>query len=268
MKNSNNYLNSSIDDIIFEDRNQAYGAYQLRKDSSRFLKIALFIGLVLVSVISAFSLTHKSPELISKEKIIDITTVNIPDVDVNLPKPEPIIPEPPEVTQIQTASIAYTEMVARNDRDVLNADVTAIADIKDLQISTVSTNDSIIGGDIPILKNSIGSNPIPKEEYILYPSQMPEFVGGNIAMMKWLGNNINYPKQALNVGVEGTVYVSFIINTDGSISDATIVRGIGFGCDEEAIRAISAMPKWVPGKQNANAVRVKTTIPIKFQIDK
>lgn len=263
MKNPNFYLESTIDDIVFEDRNQAYGAYQLRKDSSRFLRISLFIGLFLASVVSAFSLSKNQPELITKEIVVDVDVVNI---EPKLPKVEEILPPPPQEQVIQQASIAFNEMVAQVDNTVVDDIAPSIDDLQNKVISNVTVENPVIG-ETPIINNVTSDPVVKKEDYILFPSQMPEYVGGTMAMMQYLGQAIEYPRQARDNGIEGIVYVSFIINTDGSISDATAVRGIGFGCDEEAVRAIMSMKKWIPGKQNASPVRVKTTIPIKFELE-
>ncbi len=263
MKNPNFYLESTIDDIVFEDRNQAYGAYQLRKDSSRYLRISLFIGLFLASVVSAFSLSKKQPELIKKDIVVNPDIINF---EPKLPKIEEILPPPPQEQIIQQATIAFNEMVATADPEVIIDDVPTIDDLQNRVISNVTVDNPVIGEN-PIINNVITEPVVKKEDYILFPSQMPEYIGGTMAMMKWLGENIEYPRHARDNGIEGIVYVSFIINTDGSISDATAVRGIGYGCDEEAVRAIMNMKKWIPGKQNANPVRVKTTIPIKFELE-
>jgi TonB family protein len=96
---------------------------------------------------------------------------------------------------------------------------------------------------------------------------MPEYPGGVNEMMKFLAENIKYPTVAKENGVSGKVYVSFIVEKDGLISDITILRGIGAGCDEEAIRVIKMMPKWKPGTQRGQAVRVQYNVPIKFTLD-
>lgn len=95
---------------------------------------------------------------------------------------------------------------------------------------------------------------------------MPEFPGGDMARLKYLSENIRYPRQALDVGVQGRVYLSFIVETDGSISNVSVHRGIGSGCDEEAIRVISNMPRWSPGIQMGKKVRVLFSTDIKFTI--
>lgn len=103
-----------------------------------------------------------------------------------------------------------------------------------------------------------------KENIFTVVEVMPEYPGGVNEMMKFLAENIKYPTAAKENGVSGKVYVSFIVEKDGLISDITILRGIGGGCDEEAIRVIKMMPKWKPGTQRGQAVRVQYNVPIKF----
>ncbi len=96
--------------------------------------------------------------------------------------------------------------------------------------------------------------------------EMPEYPGGTEAMNKFIAGNINYPQKAKENGVQGTVYVSFHIAEDGSVSNALIMRGIGSGCDEEALRVVKMMPKWKPGKQKGKTVKVSFTLPVKFRL--
>ena len=97
--------------------------------------------------------------------------------------------------------------------------------------------------------------------------QKPEFPDGEAALFKYLSSNIKYPAIARENGVEGTVYVGFVVNTDGSITDVTVKRGVGAGCSEEAVRVIQGMPKWKPGRQQGRAVRVAYTVPVKFKLE-
>ena len=94
----------------------------------------------------------------------------------------------------------------------------------------------------------------------------PEFAGGMEAMSQYLAENIQYPEQAKNDGVEGRVMVGFVVEKDGSITDAEVLRGIGGGCDEEALRVVNAMPNWTPGKQNGEAVRTRFNLPVVFKL--
>ena len=94
----------------------------------------------------------------------------------------------------------------------------------------------------------------------------PEFVGGMEALSQYIVDNIRYPEQAKNDSTQGTVFVRFVVESDGSVADAEVLRGIGSGCDEEALRVVKAMPKWKPGRVNGNPVRVQYTLPITFKL--
>jgi protein TonB len=96
---------------------------------------------------------------------------------------------------------------------------------------------------------------------------MPEYPGGVNEMIKFLGENIKYPPTAKEKGISGTVYITFIVEKNGLVSNVNVLRGIGAGCDEEAIRVIKMMPKWKPGTQRGQAVRVQYNVPIKFTLD-
>jgi hypothetical protein len=109
-------------------------------------------------------------------------------------------------------------------------------------------------------------NAAPKEVFMVVEN-MPEFPGGSDALLDFLAKNIHYPSVAKANGVEGMVAVQYIVETDGSISDAKVVKGIGAGCDEEALRVINAMPKWQPGLQKGQKVRVQYILPIRFKLD-
>ena len=87
------------------------------------------------------------------------------------------------------------------------------------------------------------------------------------ALNQYLGKNIRYPAAAQRANVSGRVFVSFVVNTDGSIQDVTVLKGLGFGTDEEAVRVVKGMPKWRPGKQSGRPVRVKYNLPINFQLE-
>jgi len=95
---------------------------------------------------------------------------------------------------------------------------------------------------------------------------MPEFPGGDTALYRFLAENIHYPDSAKTAGIQGRVFITFVVNTDGSISDARVLRGIGGGCDEEALRVVKSMPNWIPGKQRGKPVRVQYNLPIKFSL--
>ena len=97
---------------------------------------------------------------------------------------------------------------------------------------------------------------------------MPSFRGGEQKLMEFIGNNVVYPKEAIEAGIEGRVFVEFYIEKDGTVTDGKVLKGIGYGCDEEALRVIGLMPKWSPGMQRGKAVRVRYTLPINFKLSK
>lgn len=97
---------------------------------------------------------------------------------------------------------------------------------------------------------------------------MPAFRGGEQKLFEFIGNNVVYPQEAIDAGVEGRVFVEFYIEKDGSVTDGKVLKGIGYGCDEEALRVIGLMPKWSPGKQRGKAIRVRYTMPINFKLSK
>ena len=111
------------------------------------------------------------------------------------------------------------------------------------------------------------SNPKPSIAKPLVGAEiMPEFPGGMAAMSRYVKRNYNYPKEARDNGVEGTVFVRFVVNPDGSLSNITVVRGIGYGCDQEALRIVKRMPNWVPGEHEGIKVPIYKTIPIGFKL--
>ena len=104
------------------------------------------------------------------------------------------------------------------------------------------------------------------DEIFVVVEQDPEFPGGMEAMVQYLSSNIKYPQEAMEKSIQGTVYVTFVVEKDGKVNNIRVIRKIGGGCDEEAVRVVQAMPKWKPGKQRGKAVRVQYNLPIKFQL--
>jgi len=107
---------------------------------------------------------------------------------------------------------------------------------------------------------------VQEQEIFQVVENAPAFPGGDIARMKFLQDNIKYPAMARESGIQGTVYVTFVVERNGSVTDVKILRGIGGGCDEEAVRVVKNMPKWEPGKQRGKPVRVQFNMPIRFTL--
>ena len=126
-------------------------------------------------------------------------------------------------------------------------------------------------------KKAVGNNgktsvAVKTEEEVNTPftivEQMPEFPGGSEAMNKFLSDNLHYPSQAEKDSVSGTVYLRFVVETSGRVSNIKVLRGIGGGCDEEAVRVVKLMPDWIPGRQNGKKVDVQFTLPIRFRLNR
>jgi protein TonB len=107
---------------------------------------------------------------------------------------------------------------------------------------------------------------VEEEQIFTIVEEMPSFPGGEAALMKYLGKNIKYPAIAKDAGIQGTVYVTFVVNEEGAVKDVQVLRSIGGGCDEEAIRVVESMPKWKPGKQRGKSVKVQYNLPIRFTL--
>ena len=135
--------------------------------------------------------------------------------------------------------------------------------------------------DEPFLLEGEVMAPVPDtlKEYVFEPKedenrpgvyviveQMPEFPGGDKGFHQYIADNIKYPAEAKEMGISGMVYVNFIVEPDGSVSDIRVLRGIGGGCDEEAVRVVESMPKFKPGIQDGEAVRVSYTVPVLFKL--
>ncbi|MGB1003998.1 MAG: energy transducer TonB [Salibacteraceae bacterium] len=106
----------------------------------------------------------------------------------------------------------------------------------------------------------------PNDAIFVITETQPRFPGGEAEMYKFLGQNMKYPPKARDKNVQGRVYISFVVEKDGSISDVKCIRGIGGGCDEEAIRVVKSMPIWTPGEQDGKIVRVRYNLPIVFKL--
>jgi periplasmic protein TonB len=107
---------------------------------------------------------------------------------------------------------------------------------------------------------------VEEEQIFTIVEEMPSFPGGEAELFKYLGKTIKYPQMATDAGISGVVYVTFVVGKDGKISDVKVLRGIGGGCDEEAIRVVKGMPAWKPGKQRGKPVTVQYNLPIRFTL--
>lgn len=108
---------------------------------------------------------------------------------------------------------------------------------------------------------------IGPDDVFVVVEDMPLFPGGEDALFRFIGERMVYPPEAIDAGVQGTVYLTFVVEKDGSISGLQVMRGIGYGCDEEALRVLAEMPHWTPGRQRGANIRVRYTLPIRFKLE-
>jgi TonB family protein len=168
------------------------------------------------------------------------------------------------------SSIKFTAPVIKKDEEVHEDDEiksqeeltsTKVA----ISIADVKGNDEANGADIADLKQVVTQAAEPEKVFDMV-EQMPTFPGGQQELMSYLGKNIKYPTIAQENGTQGRVIIQFVVERDGSISDVHVARGVDPYLDKEAVRVVKSMPKWLPGKQNGKAVRVKFTVPVMFRL--
>jgi protein TonB len=203
----------------------------------------------------------------------EVTLAEPPPLDPKAPPPPPPpVAEPPP----RKPTIAFVAPKVKKDEEVQEeAPPPDVEQLKEIDIST-KTQEGVEGGvpegledegepaPPPVVEVEVEGKP---EEVFKVVEQKPEFPDGEAAMLKFIYDNIKYPSIARENGVEGMVVVSFVVEKDGSISDARIARDIGAGCGQEAVRVVNMMPKWNPGKQRGRPVRVQFNLPVKFKLN-
>jgi protein TonB len=138
----------------------------------------------------------------------------------------------------------------------------------DIEIDAEADQETFIQDYTPTFNTEIAEEEIIEEEEIfVVVESMPSFPGGMNKLMEYLQNNLQYPQLAKELNIQGRVFLTFVIEKDGSVTDTKLLRGIGGGCDEEAIRVVNKMPKWIPGSQRNRPVRVQFNLPVNFRLE-
>lgn len=213
----------------------------LSKKTGMFLNLGLMISVGLV--LFAFEYKSYNDGLLKDLGSIDDDFEELLDIPITEQPPPPPPPvEQPEIKEIPDEVEIEEKIEVNFDVDVQEETV-----IKEVEIS-----------EAPVEEKA--------DEIFDVVENMPTPPGGMQGWNKYLSNNLKYPTQARRMGIEGTVYVVFVVNTDGSIQDVDILRGIGGGCDEEAMRVVRNAPAWEPGRQRGRPVRVKMRLPIRFKL--
>ena len=259
-------LQADLLDILFDQRNKAYGAYELRKHyaqrARRALGFALLLALLAVSaplIASWMGAGHHTESLYRMDhptKLTDLPTV---------PPPLILPPRPPRTTGPKPAGPPTVIVKAITDPLPKNPDpiTPSIPGPAGPQISS-QIQDPVYTG--PSLVQSVIDQPKDDNETFsdLVVEQLPEFPGGEDALLAYLNDHIHYPGRAVASEVSGRVILGFVVNKKGEIDELKVIRGVGYGCDEEAIRVVSNMPRWKPGRNNGKPVSVYFNLPIQF----
>jgi protein TonB len=282
----------TLDDIVFEHRNKLYGAFELRKSYASSLKKATLLGIaksyasslkkatllgiaaLLFVTGSSFIYFKSQPEKTIGGIVLDVENWYEPPVEKEIVKviPPPLAKAetPPLVKQVVLLppnplpdNLDFIEVVPPKVSEMDNA-LISNRNVDGIDAITIvfDAPPPFPVADIDVVITDIGKTDTP----FLTVEIMPEFIGGVSELYKWLGNNLRYPSAAVNAGVEGKVFVKFIVEKDGKISKPEVLKGIGFGCDEEALKSLRKMPNWKPGMQNGKPVLVYFTIPIVFKL--
>lgn len=258
-------------DLIFKDKNKAYGAYFLRQ---------LYEKNVVISVVSAatiFILAIAAP-VISKKLFPDVEEEvevkkrpKVAVLDMPPPADEKTPPPPPEIVPPKVEITKFLPPVPKPDDQVIE-EIKTIEELKDDNIGNIDQEgDKNLMMDAFEKVETVEEKAVemePEDYDITEIQEMPEFPGGYPEMVKFINKNVMYPNVALKMGLQGKVFISFSVDSDGTLSNFKVIKGQGGGLDEEATRVTKMMPKWTPGKMNGKSVKVRSVqIPVNFKLE-
>ncbi|MEE0620382.1 MAG: energy transducer TonB [Prevotella sp.] len=270
-------ISSDWVDLVFEGRNKAYGAYRLRKSTTK-RNILAMVAVVLLLIVAFIILTVKNfvdeqRAKVAMTQVAELTNYKQPEKKAEV-KQKKVEVEPERVVERVKSSIKFTAPVIKKDEEVkpdeeLKTQDELMSTKTAIGTFDVKGNDDA-NGEILKAKEVIAEPEPPKheEENKVFDivEQQPLFPGGPAALMKYLSENTKYPVVAQENGVQGRVTVQFVVEKDGSISDVHVLRGVDPSLDKEAVRVVKSMPRWTPGKQNGITVRVNYRVPVLFRL--
>jgi tonB family C-terminal domain len=268
-------------DIVFEGKNKDFGAYKLRESSPArhtkaivwvVISVAIILVLLILSVSGVFSKPEE--EQITTATVQEIAAVEAEEEEIEEEEEQFQMPEPEEV--VAPEEVANQQRVT----DLLIVEDDKLEDDKQVKNQEEVLENEAQAGALDITEGTNDLNKMTiKEEVIAAPKveeeqpmniamveQKPEFNGGEAAMYKWLSENIVYPSAASEEGVQGRVVVEFVVGKDGSITNVRVLRPRHPALDKEAVRVVKAMPKWIPGRNNGQPVKVTYTLPVTFKL--
>ena len=270
-------ISSDWVDLVFEGRNKAYGAYRLRKSTTK-RNILAMVAVVLLLIVAFIILTVKNfvdeqRAKVAMTQVAELTNYKQPEKKAEV-KQKKVEVEPERVVERVKSSIKFTAPVIKKDEEVkpdeeLKTQDELMSTKTAIGTFDVKGNDDA-NGEVLKAKEVIAEPEPPKheEENKVFDivEQQPMFPGGLTALMKYLSEHTKYPVVAQENGVQGRVTVQFVVEKDGSISDVHVLRGVDPSLDKEAVRVVKSMPRWTPGKQNGINVRVNYRVPVLFRL--
>ncbi|TVQ87839.1 MAG: energy transducer TonB [Bacteroidetes bacterium] len=209
-------------------------------------RIFLMTGLVIALGIVLVAFEWRTYErTVMDLGILEVDFIEEEDIPITRPETPPP-PPPPEPSQ---ELIIVDDDVEIEEEFMIDTEATVFTEVQEFT---------------PII---VQEEEIEEEQIFTIVEDQPGFPGGDAALMQYLTNNLRYPTMAREAGIQGTVFVTFVVERDGSITDVRILRGVGGGLDEEAVRVVRNMPRWTPGRQRGQAVRVQFNLPIRFVLN-
>ena len=247
-------------DMVFEGKNKAYGAYVLRKENPKVTLIALFIGAAIFASLLALPMldwSSDNDEVEEKVTMVDMAKLAAPPVE----EPKPLIPPPPPAPpapKIDEVKFVKPKVV---EKEKVVEEIKTIEELKDKNVGAKDVkgrDDGKIVIDAPSGEGDKDAKIVEDNTVYNAVEVKPDFPGGLQKFYDFVGKNYRAPEE----DIKGKVYVQFVVEKDGSLTDIKVMRDIGYGTGEEAIRVLKKSPKWKPGIQNGRAVRVLYSLPI------
>jgi protein TonB len=270
MENNINYAALSLDEIIFIDRNKAYGAYELRQSYNQNVKRAILGTIFFTTFAMAVEKLYASHHpVLQKDKVTVITHLS-DAIEIVTPPPPPA-PKPKleqqKLGSTEAATSTAAEMKPTEDKAVLT--------------DTIATPDPDIDIDVRAHAGKAGetlgvkTGTAPEETHksdapaaesapLSWAEKMPEFPGGEKALLSYISDHLKYPEYDMETGVHGKVLVGFVVDENGKVGSVHVIRGVSKGIDRESMRVISSLPTFSPGMQSGRKVKVSFVIPLDF----
>ena len=263
-------------DIVFEGKNKEYGAYKMRESSparhtKAVVSVLIAVAIILVLLILSISGVFAKPEddQVAVSTVQEVTTFEAEEEEIfEIPQePEEVIAPEEVANQQQVTDLLIVEdEKIEEDKQVKNQEEVLS---NEAAVGTMDFNEGTNDLNKIIVKEQVIEQPKVEEEQpmtMAMVEQKPQFAGGEAEMYKWLSANIVYPPAAAEEGVSGRVVVEFVVGKDGSITNVRVVRPRHPALDKEALRVVKSMPKWIPGRNNGQPVKVTYTLPVTFKL--